>query len=134
MQSVSYTTQPVAGTNNVDLMDTTGNGVTFDQQPNFRGLVNEKNEPRYVIEMTFYPSVVVSPGSVTVNPIPGGNVKEFSVELLPVSAPDQANPIVSVTSHLDNNNKPLIDSFGNTQLPSPLGRLRFIVLETFDSL
>jgi hypothetical protein len=87
VSSVTYSVQPVQGTNNVDLTNTTGNGVNFPQPVGSTGLFDDQtNQPIYTIVFTFNPSGVNSLSSIIANA--NSNVQKFSVEFFSLSNPN----------------------------------------------
>jgi hypothetical protein len=87
VSSVTYSVQPVQGTNNVDLTSTTGNGINFPQPVGTTGLFDENNQPIYTIILTFNPSGVNSLSSIIANN--DSNVEQFSVEFYGLSNPSE---------------------------------------------
>jgi len=83
VSSVTYSVQPVQGTNNADLTSTTGNGVNFPQPQETTGLFNQNNQPIYSIILTFNPSGVNSLSSVIADS--DSNVEQFSVQFFGLS-------------------------------------------------
>jgi len=87
VSSVTYSVQPVQGTNNADLTSTTGNGVSFPQPQGTTGLFNQNNQPIYNIILTFNPAGVNSLSSIIANN--DSNVEQFSVQFFSLSNPNQ---------------------------------------------
>ncbi len=88
VSSVTYSVQPVPGTNNVDLTNPTGNGIDFPQPVGTTGLFNDQtNQPIYNIVFTFNPSGVNSLSSIIANN--DSNVEQFSVEFFSLSNPNE---------------------------------------------
>jgi hypothetical protein len=88
VSSVTYSVQPVPGTNNVDLTNPTGNGIDFPQPVGTTGLFDDQtNQPIYSIVFTFNPSGVNSLSSIIVND--DSNVQKFSVEFFSLSNPNE---------------------------------------------
>ncbi len=88
VSSVTYSVQPVQGTNNVDLTNPTGNGIDFPQPVGTTGLFDDQtNQPIYSIVFTFNPSGVNSLSSIIANN--DSNVQKFSVEFFSLSNPNE---------------------------------------------
>ncbi len=135
VSSVTYSVQPVQGTNNVDLTSTTGNGVTFPQPVGTTGLFdNQTNQPIYSIVFTFNPSGVNSLSSIIANN--DSNVEQFSVEFFSLSNPNElityptdAGAIpVSYNSTFTNSQATLTNFPEET--PSNLSGIRITILST----
>jgi hypothetical protein len=137
VSSVTYTTQPIAGTKDTALTSATSNGISFPQPPTgSNGLLNDKNQPLYTIVINFNNAGVNSLGSVAVNPTTDSNVNQFAIQFYVPSSPNQpytdfANRPVYLNSSIGS--QPTIDSFPSQQVPSPLSGILFIVLSTTDS-
>jgi hypothetical protein len=137
VSSVTYSVQPVQGTNNADLTSTTGNGIGFPQPIGTTGLFNQANQPIYSIIFTFNPSGVNSLSSVIANA--NSNVDKFSVEFFGLSNPNELityptgnNDIpVSYNSTL-NNSQASLTNFPS-DAPSDLSGIRIIILSTTDN-
>lgn len=137
VSSVTYSVQPVTGTNNDDLTSTTGNGITFSSVPGTTGLFDDNKKPLYQITITFNPAGVDSLGSITVNPT--SNVDKFQVQFFVSSNPNQ--PVTAAPELADKplsfestiiNNRPSIVDLPST-VPSPLSGIRIVVLSTTDN-
>ncbi len=88
VSSVTYSVQPVQGTNNADLTNPTGNGIDFPQPVGTTGLFDDQtNQPIYSIVFTFNPSGVNSLSSIIANN--DSNVEQFSVEFYGLSNPSE---------------------------------------------
>jgi hypothetical protein len=87
VSSVTYSIQPLQGTNDADLTNTASNGVTFPQPPGTTGLFYQNNQPIYNVILTFNPAGVNSLSSIIVNE--NSNVKQFTVEFYGLSNPNQ---------------------------------------------
>ena len=134
VSSVTYSVQPVTGTNNADLTDATTNGVTFQSVPSTNGLFDTNNQPLYTIDLKFNPAGVNSLSSVVANP--GSNVDKFSVEFYGLYNPNQlitspsgsGNVPVSYDSTYTSSKASTISFPGNT--PSDLSGIRISILST----
>ena len=134
VSSVTYSVQPVKGTNNADLTDATSNGVTFQSVPSTNGLFDTNNQPLYTIDLKFNPAGVNSLSSVVANP--GSNVDKFSVEFYGLFNPNQlitspsgpATVPVSYSSTYTNTQASILTFPGNA--PSDLSGIRISILST----
>ena len=137
VSSVTYSVQPVQGTNNVDLTSVTSNGVRFPQPSGTTGVLDQNNQPLYYITLTFNPSGVNSLNSITVDK--NSNVNSFSVEFYGLSSPTQlitspsglGNTPVSYTSIIINN-QAVINNFPS-DTPTNLIGIRITILSTTDN-
>ncbi len=138
VSSVTYSVQPVQGTNNVDLTNTTGNGVTFPQPVGTTGLFDDQtNQPIYSIVFTFNPSGVNSLSSIIAND--NSNVQKFSVEFFSLSNPselityptDAGDIPVSYNSTFTNSQASLTNFPEDT--PSNLSGILITILSTTDN-
>jgi len=138
VSSVTYSVQPVPGTNNVDLTNATGNGVTFPQPVGTTGLFDDQtNQPIYSIVFTFNPSGVNSLSSIIAND--DSNVQKFSVEFFSLSNPNElitystdAGAIpVSYNSTFTNSQATLTNFPEDT--PSNLSGILITILSTTDN-
>jgi hypothetical protein len=138
VSSVTYSVQPVQGTNNVDLTNTTGNGVTFPQPVGTTGLFDDQtNQPIYSIIFTFNPSGVNSLSSIIANN--DSNVEQFSVEFYGLSNPnelityltDAGDIPVSYNSTFTNSQASLTNFPEDT--PSNLSGIFITILSTTDN-
>lgn len=133
VSSVTYSVQPVDGTNNDDLTSTTSNGITFTPVSGVTGLFDGNNQPLYQITITFHQAGVDSLGSITVNPT--SNVNRFAVQFFTQSNPNQpvtlADKPVELTSTIINSRPAIVDF--PSQLPSPISAIRIIILSTSDN-
>lgn len=137
VSSVTYSVQPVTGTNNDDLTSTTGNGIAFPTVSGATdGVLDNTNKPIYQITITFNQPGVDSLGSITSNP--NSNVDKFAVQFFVPSNPNQPVPVtpeladqplsvVSTTSA----SGPSIANLPS-QLPSPISGIRIVILSTND--
>jgi hypothetical protein len=137
VSSVTYSVQPVQGTNNADLTNPTSNGVTFQSVSDINGLFDTNGQPLYTIDLTFNPAGVNSLSSVFVNA--GSNVYKFSVEFYGLSNPNQliTSPSVSGTvpvsySSTYTNSQASIATFPDNA-PSDLSGMRISILSTTDN-
>jgi hypothetical protein len=134
VSSVSYSVQPVSGTNIADLTNPNSNGVTFQSVPNTNGLFGTNSQPLYTIDLTFNPAGVNSLSSVVASV--GTNVDKFSVEFFDLLNPTQLIPYstqpgalpVSYTSTNTNSQAPLVNFPDNA--PSDLAGIRITILST----
>ncbi len=138
VSSVTYSVQPVQGTNNIDLTNTTGNGVSFPQPVGTTGLFDDQtNQPIYSIVFTFNPSGVNSLSSIIAND--NSNVQKFSVEFYGLSNPSElityptdAGAIpVSYNSTFTNSQASLTNFPEDT--PSNLSGILITILSTTDN-
>jgi hypothetical protein len=137
VSAVTYSVEPVSGTNNNDLTSTTGSGVTFPSVPGTTGLFGDDKKPLFSITVTFNPAGVDSLGSIAINP--ASNVDKFSVEFFVASNPSKPVPVapeladtpLSVTSTIKDS-RPSIAELPS-QVPSPLSGIRITVLSTTDN-
>jgi hypothetical protein len=137
VSSVTYSVQPVSGTNNADLTNPNSNGVTFQSVPNANGLFGTNSQPVYTIDLIFNPAGVNSLSSVIANV--GTNVDKFSVEFFLLSNPTQLVPYstqpgalpVSYTSTYTNSQASLVNFPDNA--PSDLAGIRINILSTKDN-
>lgn len=137
VSSVTYSVPPVDGTNNDDLTSTTSNGITFTPVSGITGLFDDNNQPLYQITITFNQAGVDSLGSITVNPT--SNVNRFAVQFFTQSNPNQpvtlapelADKPVELTSTIINSRPAIVDF--PSQLPSPIGAIRILILSTSDN-
>jgi len=139
VSTVTYSVQPLQGTNNVDLTSsTTTNGVTFPQPSGTTGLRDQNNQPLYTITLTFNPAGVISFTSISIDK--NSNVNSFSVEFYGLSNPNQlirnpsgsGNSPVSYTSTVVND-QPVINNFPS-DAPTDLIGVRITILSTTDNL
>lgn len=137
VSAVTYSVQPVTGTNNDDLTSTTGNGIAFPTVPGATdGVLDNTNKPLYEITITFNPSGVDSLGSITSNP--RSNVDKFAVQFFVPSNPNQPVPVtpeladqpLSVVSTTSASGPTIADL--PSQLPSPISGIRIVILSTND--
>ncbi len=135
VSSVTYSVQPVQGTNDVDLTNTSGNGVSFPQPVGTTGLFDDQtNQPIYSIVFTFNPSGVNSLSSIIANN--DSNVQKFSVEFYGLSNPselityptDASDIPVSYNSTFINSQASLTNFPEDT--PSNLSGIRITILST----
>ena len=134
VSSVTYSVQPVEGTNNADLTDATSNGVSFQSVPSTNGLFDTNNQPLYTIDLKFNPAGVNSLSSVVANP--GSNVDKFSVEFYGLFNPNQlitspsgpAGALVSYDSTYTNSQASILTFPANA--PSDLSGIRISILST----
>jgi len=134
VSSVTYSVQPVQGTNNADLTSTTGNGVSFPQPQGTTGLFDQNNQPIYYITLTFNPSGVNSLSSIVTNT--DTNVQQFSVQFFSLSNPNElitsptnlGNIPVSYNSTFTNSQASLTDFPEDT--PSNLSAILITILST----
>lgn len=137
VSSVTYSVQPVDGTNNDDLTSTSGNGISFTPVSGATGLFDSNNQPLYQITITFNRAGVDSLGSITVNPT--SNVNRFAVQFFtqanpnqPVTlAPELADKPVELTSTIINSRPSIVDF--PSQLPSPISAIRILILSTVNN-
>jgi len=138
VSSVTYSVQPVQGTNNVDLTNPTGNGIDFPQPVGTTGLFDDQtNQPIYTIILTFNPSGVNSLSSIIANN--DSNVEQFSVEFYGLSNPNElityptdAGVIpVSYNSTFTNSQASLTNFPEDT--PSNLSGILITILSTTDN-
>jgi hypothetical protein len=137
VSSVTYSVQPVQGTNNVDLTNPTGNGIDFPQPVGTTGLFDENNQPIYTIILTFNPSGVHSLSSIIANN--DSNVEQFSVEFYGLSNPselityptDAGDIPVSYNSTFTNSQASLTNFPEET--PSNLSGILITILSTTDN-
>jgi hypothetical protein len=137
VSSVTYSVQPLPGTNNTDLTSITGNGVSFPQAPGTTGLFDQYNQPIYNIIFTFNPAGVNSLSSIIVNE--ESNVEQFSVEFFGLSNPNQ---LITYSTYLGAipvsynstiiNSQPSIVSFPE-DAPSDLSGIQITILSTTDN-
>jgi hypothetical protein len=135
VSSVTYSVQPVQGINDVDLTNTTSNGVTFPSS--ITGLFDQNNQPIYNITLTFNPAGVNSLSSIIVNA--ESNVEQFSVEFFGLSNPNQlmtyptgvGNIPVSYNSTIINS-QPSIVNFPADE-PSDLSGILITILSTINN-
>jgi len=134
VSSVTYSIQPVKGTNNADLTNANSNGVTFQSVPNINGLFDTNGQPLYTIDLTFNPAGVNSFSSIIANA--GSNVDKFSVQFYGLTNPNQlitypsgsgVGPI-SYTSTYTNSQASLTTFPDNA--PSDLSGIRISILST----
>jgi hypothetical protein len=137
VSSVTYSVQPVKGTNNADLTNPTSNGVTFQSVPSTNGLLDTNGQPLYTIDLTFNPAGVNSLSSVLANV--GSNVNEFSVEFYGLSnrnqlitSPSGSGTVPVSYSSTYTNSQASIVTFPNNA-PSDLSGIRIIILSTTDN-
>ena len=137
VQSVTYSVQPVQGTNNADLTNPNSNGVTLQSVSNTNGLFDSNGQPLYTIDLAFNPAGVISLSSVVANV--GSNVNEFTVEFYGLSNPNQL-----VTTPTSQGNVPVSyeSTYTNSQAsittfpssaPSDLSGIRITILSTIDN-
>jgi hypothetical protein len=138
VSSVTYSVQPVPGTNNVDLTNPTSNGIDFPQPVGTTGLFDDQtNQPIYTIIFTFNPSGVNSLSSIIANN--DSNVEQFSVEFYGLSNPSElityptdAGAIpVSYNSTFTNSQASLTNFPEDT--PSNLSGILITILSTTDN-
>ena len=137
VSSVTYSVQPVSGTNNVDLTSPTGNGVTFPLVPSTTGLFDDNNRPLYNITLTFSPAGAQSLARLVVSE--GTNVDKFAIRFFVPSYPNQ--PFTFGPEFADiplYYNSTLINSVPSIiyfppQVPSPMSGIRISVLSTKDN-
>ena len=136
VSSVTYSVQPVSGTNDNDLTSTTGSGITFSPKEGTEGLFDKNDKPIYDVTLTFRTPGVDSLGSITVNP--KSNVDKFSVEFFvpsnpnePVTASTESADKLTVTSSTSDSSSAAIVRLPS-QVPSPLSGIRITVLSTTD--
>jgi len=138
VSSVTYSVQPVPGTNNVDLTNPNGNGIDFPQPVGTTGLFDDQtNQPIYSIVFTFNPSGVNSLSSIIAND--NSNVQKFSVEFFSLSNPNElityptdAGAIpVSYNSTFTNSQASLTNFPEDT--PSNLSGIVITILSTTDN-
>jgi hypothetical protein len=135
--SVTYSVQPLPGTNDADLTSPTSNGVTFQSVPDTTGLFDSNNQPLYTITLTFNSAGVNSLSSVITNT--GSNVNEFSVQFFSLSNPNEVitapsttgDVPVSYTSTYTNSQASLTDL--PSDAPSDLSGIRITILSTTDN-
>jgi hypothetical protein len=134
VSSVTYSIQPVKGTNNADLTNAASNGVTLQSVPSTNGLFDTNDQPLYTIDLTFNPAGVNSLSSVVANA--GSNVDKFSVEFFGLLNPNQlityptgsgVGPI-SYTSTYTNLQASIV-TFPSSA-PSDLSGIRITILST----
>ena len=136
VSSVTYSASTADGTDNDDLTSTSGNGITFTPVSGTSGLFDQNNKPLYQITITFNPAGVDSFGSITVNA--PSNVDKFAVQFFTQSNPNQPVTLapelggqpVEVISTTINSRPSIVDL--PSQLPTPIGGIRIIILSTFD--
>jgi hypothetical protein len=137
VSSITYSVQPVQGTNNADLTNPTSNGVTFQSVPDINGLFDTNGQPLYTIDLIFNPAGVNSLSSIFANA--GSNVNGFSVEFYGLSHPNQLITSLSVSgtvpvsySSTYANSQASIATFPNNA-PSDLSGIRISILSTTDN-
>jgi hypothetical protein len=120
VSSVTYSFQPVKGTNNADLTSATSNGVTFQSVPSTNGLFDTNNQPLYTIDLTFNPA----------------GVDQFSIEFYGLTNPNQlitypsgsgVGPISYTSTYT--NSQASLTTFPNNA-PSDLSGIRISILST----
>ena len=134
VSSVTYSVQPVDGTNNDDLTNTASNGITLTSVSGVTGLFDANNQPLYQITITFNRAGVDSLGSITSSPT--SNVNRFAVLFFTQSNPNQpvtlapelADQPVEVISTIINSRPSIVDF--PAQLPSPISAIRILILST----
>jgi len=137
VSSVTYSVQPIQGTNDVDLTNTASNGVTFQQAPGTTGLLDQYSQPIYNITLTFNQAGVNSLSSIIVNE--NSNVDQFSVEFFGLSNPNQlityptavGNIPISYKSTVINS-QPSIVTFP-ADAPSDLSGILITILSTINN-
>ncbi len=134
VSSVTYSIQPVKGTNNADLTSATSNGVTFLSVPSTNGLFDTNNQPLYTIDLSFNPAGVNSLSSVVANA--GSNVDQFSVEFFGLLNPNQlitypsgsgVGPVSYISTYT--NSQASLATLPNNA-PSDLSGIRISILST----
>ncbi len=137
VSSVTYSVQPLQGTNDADLTNTTSNGVTFPQPSGTIGLFDQYNQPIYNIIFTFNPAGVNSLSSIILNE--ESNVEQFSVEFYGLSNPNQ---LITYPNEVGNvpisYNSTIIDSQPSivnfpADAPSDLSGILITILSTINN-
>jgi hypothetical protein len=138
VSAVTYSVQPINGTNNTDLTsNTTTNGISFPTIPGSTGLFDQNNRPIYNVTITFSPLGADSLSILRINS--NSNVNKFAIRFFVPSYPNQpftfAPQFADIPLYYNStivNSQPSINYFP-PQVPTPISAIRISILSTIDN-
>jgi hypothetical protein len=138
VSAVTYSVQPINGTNNNDLTsNTTTNGISFPTIPGSTGLFDQNNRPIYNVTITFSPLGADSLSILRINS--NSNVNKFAIRFFVPSYPNQpftfAPQFADIPLYYNStilNSQTSINYFP-PQVPTPISAIRISILSTIDN-